>query len=323
MLALEVKKQLLSVSQDILLDEDFHESLAPAIMKYHQLLCEVLRIDPNGEQDRAHIETEKGNAIGTFWAANCVKEIFRTQRFVKGLEQAIKDLLNSGQKPVHILYAGTGPFATLALPIMLTFQPTDVQFTLLEINQNSYEKLKELLETLNLLPYVKYFDLADATNYVLKNHDVDIVLSETMNLALFKEPQVSIMMNLSRQLKGRTIYLPQEIKVTLCKQGNGNNLERLKTLFQFDQSCLKKLLKRTKLNQEVFEKVDLDVDLKQGDRLCYLTEIHIYKELKLGLNDSSLTLLKYVKPSIQLGEHQLSVQYQVSNNPGFVIENRG
>lgn len=320
MLGLEFKKHLRSVSRDILLEGDFHAALAPAITKYHQLLCEMVGVDPNVEQDRAHMETEKGNAIGTFWAANCVKEIFRTQRFVKGLAQAVKDELGKGKKTVHVLYAGTGPFAALALPIMLAFQPTEVQFTLLEINKNSYEKLHSLLQKLDLLSYVKSLELVDATNYTLKNCEVDIVLSETMNLALFKEPQVSIMMNLGQQLKDSALYLPEEIKVTLCKQKGGNSLIPLKPLIQFNQSLVVELLKRANFGKEMFEEINVDVDLALGDRLCYLTEIQIYKGMKLGLNDSSLTLLKFVKPPLPIGPNCLNIQYQIGRNPGFVVE---
>jgi len=320
MLGLEFKKQLLSVSRDILLEGDFHNALAPAITKYHQLLCEMVGVDPDGEQDRAHIATETGNAIGTFWAANCVKEIFRTQRFVKGLAQAIKDVQGKGKKTVHVLYAGTGPFATLALPIMLVSQPTEVQFTLLEINKNSYEKLHNLLQKLDLLPYVKSLELVDATNYTLKNNEVDIVLSETMNLALFREPQVSIMMNLGQQLKDRALYLPQQINVTLCKEASGAGLIPLKPLIQFNQSLIVELLKRAEIGQEMFEKIDVEVDLAPGDKLCYLTEIQIYKEMKLGLNDSSLTMLKLVKPALPVGTNCLNIQYQIGKIPGFVVE---
>jgi hypothetical protein len=280
----------------------------------------MLEIDPDDEKEKAHIETPKGNAIGTWWAATCIKEIFRTQRFAKALAQAIKDIQHNEKRRVHVLYAGTGPFAALALPIMLTFQPTEVQFTLLEINQNSYGKLQDLLQRLELLPYVKELSLADAAIYTLKNDDVDVVLSETMNLALFKEPQVSIMMNLERQLGNRAVYLPNQIKVALCKQGHKVDLEKLTTLMKFDQLAMNELNKKAYAMQELFEKTTLAVDLAQGERLCYHTEIVIYKGFKLGLNDSSLTLLKSVKPNLQAGRHHLSIQYQVSSNPGFVVE---
>lgn len=317
-----LKKNLLAISNDILISADFHDKLAPAILKYHDLLCQIAAIDPEGESDREHIETKNGNAIGSFWAANCVKEIFRTQRFVKGLSQAIKDLHRQGHKTVHILYAGTGPFAALALPIMLNFEPTQVQFTLLEINKNSYDRLRMLLEHLDLMPYVKRLELADASNYQIRDKDIAIILSETMNLALFKEPQVSIMLNFGRQLDEKVIYIPQEINVSVCKQESTSSVTPLKKLIQFDGNYIREKVKNSTPGPWEFEKIGLEIDLNTNDRLSYLTEITIYKEFKLGLNDSSLTLLKSIKPSEKTGKLQLEFQYQVSENPGFVVKKR-
>lgn len=313
-----LKKNLLAASNDILMTADFHEKLAPAISKYHDLLCQVAAIDSAGETDRKHIQTSNGNAIGPFWAANCVKEIFRTQRFVKGLAQAIRDLHGQGQQTVHVLYAGTGPFAALALPIMLNFAPSQVQFTLLEINENSYDRLRALLEQLDLMPYVRRLELADATAYQVKDKDIAIILSETMNLALFKEPQVSIMLNLGSQLNEEVIYIPQEIKVTVCKRESANSLKHLKKLLQFDGHYIRDKAKVSIPGHWEFEKITVDVDLKTNERLAYLTEITIYEEFKLGLNDSSLTLLKSIKTFEKTGKLQLEFQYQASENPGFI-----
>lgn len=313
-----LKKNILSISKDILIEADFHDKLAPSILKYHHLLCQTAAIDPTGVSDREHIQTSKGNAIGSFWASNCVKEIFRTQRFIKALAQAIRDLHHQGQQTVHILYAGTGPFAALALPIMLTFDPSQVQFTLLEINQNSYDKLQALLEQLDLMPYVRRMELADATEYQIKDKDITIILSETMNLALFKEPYVSIMLNLGPQLGKEVIYIPQEVKVTLCKRDSTNSLKQIKKLLQFDGQYIRDKVKTS--DHWEFQITGVEVDLKTNEQLSYLTEITIYKEFKLGLNDSSLTLLKSIKTFEKTGKLQLDFQYQVSENPGFVVK---
>lgn len=314
-----LKENLLAITKDILIDADFHEKLAPAIMKYHELLCHVAAIDPCGENDRTHIETGSGNAIGPFWAANCVKEIFRTQRFIKGLTQAINDLHHQGQEMVHVLYAGTGPFATLALPIMLNFEPSQVQFTLLEINENSYNRLHALLEQLDLMPYVRRLEIADATTYKIKDNNIDIVLSETMDLALFKEPQVGIMLNLGSQLPDNVICIPQQIKVSVGKQAPGNNLQHLETLLRFDRQYISDKVTNSNPGSREFEKVEVEVDLAENDRLYYLTEITIYEQYRLLLNDSSLTLLRSINLPGRAGKLLLEFQYQISENPGFSL----
>lgn len=317
-----LKEDLLAISKDILIDADFHDRLAPAIMKYHELLCRVAAIDPLGESDRTHIATGAGNAIGPFWAANCVKEIFRTQRFVKGLTQAITDLMHQGHEMVHVLYAGTGPFATLALPVMLHFKPSQVQFTLLEINEHSYDRLRALLEQLDLMSYVRRLEQADATTYKVKDTDVAILLSETMDLALFKEPQVGIMLNLGCQLGEHVVCIPQEIKVTACKLGAGNKLTPLQTLMRFDHRYIRENAEKADPAHREFEIVEVETDMAVDDQLCYLTEITIYGDHRLMQNDSSLTLLKMVNPPVNAGKLLLAYQYQISENPGFVLQVR-
>lgn len=313
------KEDVIAISKDILIPIDFHEKLAPAITKYHELLCQWAAIDPMGERDREHIPTDHGNAIGPFWAANCVKEIFRTQRFIKGLQQAITDLHTQGKEMVHVLYAGTGPFATLALPIMMTFAPSQVQFTLLEINSDSLETLEQLLEKLGLMAYVRRIELADAVDYRLKDNDIAILLSETMNLALYREPQVSIMLNLGQQLNEEAIFIPQEIKVSLGRRNSKNEIKSLETLLQFNAGYIRNKTQEVRPKKWEFEKSQLELSLQANERLCYLTDIQIYKDFRLGLNDCSLTLPKVLKPFDLVGNARLEFQYQVSGVPGFFV----
>ena len=65
------------------------------------------------DRNREDIHLANGKALGTSWAARCVDDIIRTKKFVAGVYQAVQKLLNEyPEKTVHILYAGTGPFAT-------------------------------------------------------------------------------------------------------------------------------------------------------------------------------------------------------------------
>lgn len=317
-----LREKLTEATHNILKPGDFHDDLAPAIKEYHDLLTQASEIDPDDAAQRMHIQTDHGNAIGVYWAACCVKEIFRTQRFVKGLAQAIDDLHQKGKKTVHILYAGTGPFAALALPIMLHYKPSQVKFTLIEINENSYQKLLALLKDLDLMTYVSRLELADATKYQIKDTEIDIVLSETMNLALCKEPQVKIMLNLGSQVNEETVFIPQDIKITLCKETQNTSLEKIQTLIQFDSRFIKENA-RLKSVADAFKTHELTLDLTAMQRLCYLTEIIIYKDFKLKLNDSSLTLLKPIKLEQKTGKMKLAFQYQMSGNPGFIATTIG
>ncbi|WP_051666721.1 hypothetical protein [Pedobacter sp. R20-19] len=314
-----LKDKLVNISNDLLLPQDFHDKLVPAITSYTQLLFELGEIKADEISDRTDIRSKFGSAIGTFWAANCVKEVFRTQRFVRGLHLAIKDKLLQGDGPIHVLYAGTGPFAALALPIMVQFSPAEVQFTLLEINENSYHKLLDVITAFDLNSYVKSIEIADATNYVLQDIDVDIVISETLNRALITEPQVFIMLNLASQLGEGVVYLPEEITVNLCaKKRSENKPTKLKTLINFNVDKMKEIIDRSENQEWTFDEIKVNINNIDPVNLYYSTELKIYRDNFLGYEDSSLNLLEKVKLEHQTTD-DLIFKYNAAGKPGFIV----
>jgi len=309
-------EKLLSYSNAILKEGDFHDELAPAVMGYADLLFSITNIDGNLAAHRSHIDTANGNAIGTFWAARCVMEIFRTQRFVKSLAAAIKDIKNTKpQEAVHILYAGTGPFAALALPIMATHLPADVQFTLLEINPESYSMLKVVLEKFNFNAFVSKTELNDATIWKLENQHFDIVLSETMDRALIKEPQVSIMLNIASQLKNETpIFIPEEIVVSVsARRQNETDKKHLINLISFNKHYMFNLIRKSEKGQWDFEEIGLSFNA--DDKLYFETEITVYKDYKLIGNDCSLNFSAPIK--LDQPKDHLTFRYTNVSMPGF------
>jgi len=86
------------------------------------LLCKVTNIDlhPLMFFDEDATITQKGKAVSMTTAAQCAEEYMRTQVFLRGVHQAIQDQL-SQHKSIHILYAGTGPFGLLVLPLLHAF----------------------------------------------------------------------------------------------------------------------------------------------------------------------------------------------------------
>ncbi len=310
------KEKLLSYSLAILKDGDFHDELAPAITNYATLLFSLAEIDQLKDNQRNHIVTDRGSAIGTYWAAQCVKEIFRTQRFVKGLNAAINDIkkANPGKK-VQILYAGTGPFAALALPIMATSLPSDVQFTLLEINHESFTKLLHILTELEFNEFVNHLEIADVSTWQTDQH-FDIVLSETMNRALIKEPQVSIMLNLASQLQANTIFIPQEIKVLVsAKRPNEANKTNIAELICLNRDFMVQLISKNPDRKWDFETHEIRFD--PNDSLYFETEIIVYDQYKLVGNDCSLNFSEPIRLAPNNKSERISFKYTTNSKPGF------
>ena len=70
--------------------------------------------DMNDWQDA---NLSSGVAISPVQAARCLQETVRTQAFLKGVKAAIEEKLNA-HDTLHILYAGTGPYGPLLLPLL-------------------------------------------------------------------------------------------------------------------------------------------------------------------------------------------------------------
>lgn len=169
-------------------------------------------------KDQLETYTAHGKAIDPTNAARCLWEHLRTARFLQGVHAAIHEARRRfpGQR-VEVLYAGTGPYATLALPLMPLFSPEQVRFTLLDIHPHCLDSVTRLVDGLGFGEFVRAFVEADATTY---RHPRDLPLhvtvTETMQLALIKEPQVAITLNLAPQLLPGGLLVPERIEVRAC-----------------------------------------------------------------------------------------------------------
>ncbi len=292
-----------------------------------------------GMESDMHIEnpvkTSTGVAIGTLMAAQCVKDYIRTFKFVQGVNQAIKKARSKfpGQT-IRIIYAGTGPFATLALPSMFEFSGEDVKWTLLEINEETFQTLKHTIQSLGLEDRVERFVRCNAVQFKPDDSTFfHILLSETMQHALVREQQVSITSHLSRFLHPEGFFLPQEVKVEVAlfnpakrfKQLQGQNVE--KDLPSYSN------IKGTALawNRQMADAVSrgdsfpvFPFSFEKGNadytQLILQTTIHIFENHFLYPWESGLTtplILDQWNNSKNKELKSYCIQYQVSENPGF------
>jgi predicted RNA methylase len=179
--------------------------------KLYQIFSEITGIYFENNQDD-HIELGTGRALSPSTAAHCLVEFKRTAIFLRGIKKAIDWKIANVNLPVEILYAGSGPYATLITPLLALFTDDQVKITLLDINEVSLEAVKTLILKLRLEKYIDEYVLADATKYQF-NKAYDIVISETMQACLENEPQVHIMNNLIPQMKSDAIFVPEEINL--------------------------------------------------------------------------------------------------------------
>ena len=133
-----------------------------------------------------------GLALSPRLAAQCLLDAPRTAAFLRGTLAAIFEAMRRfPDEPIEIVYAGTGPFATLVLPLFARLDPRRVRFTLIDVDERSTGSVRSLVDRFGLGAYVKAIVCADGTVY---RHEapVHIVVTETMQRALRREPFVAI-----------------------------------------------------------------------------------------------------------------------------------
>lgn len=316
-------------------DLDYSE-VAAAINQYQDIVLNINSFDIESHELRNDIYFENGKALGTSWAAMCLQDGMRTKMFVKGLIEAVETKISESKKPVHILYAGTGPFATLILPVLASYSTDEVVCSLLEINDASFNNMKCVIEECGFHDHVVDYIQADATQLVLENPDkIDILVSETMQRALESEQQVPIVMNLMSQLNRNTILIPEKIDVIACQMGNKklasvrseeDYIQRLGSVLELSKKGLDELV------YERDEKMNIGFEAKvfkirpekiaEFDELSLMTEIQVFGDTWLRTYDSGLTIPKKLKTLPQNCDEDTAfvMRYLIDDDPKVLVE---
>ena len=281
--------------------------------------------------DNSFVQTKFGRALSPYVAALCIKDIIRTRQTIRGVYKAIGDLIPVNQdRPVKILYAGSGPFATLVTPILPFFSPSQVQFQLLEIHPESVDLLRKITAKLGIHEFFTDIRLADATSFTIsEDFQPDIIISETMNAGLQWEPQVGIMSHLISQLPKPVLMIPEKITVAAClftgirEDGKSETLY-VDTLFDFDAAIARAVVNSPEKIPVLNEGIVLSIPGtdEKYQWLILRTQVKIYRDIEIGFNESGLTV-----PLLQLARDPktgfpplLRYRYKLGKKPEFVYE---
>ncbi|MCK4258004.1 MAG: hypothetical protein KAX49_03450 [Halanaerobiales bacterium] len=332
------KSELRMITEVLLKAEDNFAELKEATDRLYELFINISDFKSDDDQNREDIYVSKGKAIAPKWAAMCIKEMLRTKRFIRGFYLGIRSVLKKfPNRPIHILYAGTGPFATLAIPLTTFFTSDEINFTFLEINQNSIKQLKKIIKAFEVGDYVQQIVQCDAVNYKV-DQPIQMIITETMQNALQKEPHVGITLNLVPQLDPEGILIPQNIKIEAALLDPKRNMDRMMGLNNDSEICYFLLKNIFELNKDVVEKysineeglynfsnVEIDIPkelTEEYKELSLLTTIQIFEEEVLTHWQCSLNLPQKILDFDLIKEsvNRVSFQYQMSEKPGFKFE---
>jgi hypothetical protein len=324
-------KELRKIAEGYLADDlDFVE-LKATTMAFKRYLQRLNTLELSNDVYRKDIHLGSGLAIATEWAVRCIDDLERTKTFIKGTAQAIKVMLKRRPGPVHLLYAGTGPYGTLVLPLMSVFTPEEFQLTLIEINDQSYQSVRHIFQQSIFFPFLRDVLQEDAAEVQLKQPETyDILLSETMQNTLKREPQVPITINLLRQLRPDALLVPERIVVHLSAmafsfQGQIGQIEdtTLGILMESSRSALVDQLNDAGSSVPVFPEVTLNLSpdtLSGNSTLALTTDIHIFGNQHLRFNKSGLTIPDIIVELNDIPPKGLTfkARYHLPPEPGIV-----
>ncbi len=320
--------ELKKITQDLLMPQLHYGKVRDAAIALKQLFSKAIDFDETSSSVREHIWTENGQAVATWTAAFCVDDFMRTRNFILGIKAAIEKKSNENPyEPVVVMYAGTGPFATLLTPLTTIFTARQLQLFCIEMNGLSFQYLQKTILQFNMRDYVIDAVQVDAVNYIIpdtiKPH---IVLSETMKEGLLKEQQVSIVANLMSQCLSETILIPELIKVDACIAGkindDPNDFVFLETLFALDANMARAIKKTPERVAILSEGILFTIPVLPADnynRFFLNTQIKIFGENTLGYNESGITIPHFIKNIIKPATKpiQLLVHYELGSNPEY------
>lgn len=332
--------ELKNIAQAILNPEKEFIDLLPETQALRDLFERLTHFhtDSEGGIGAGQTRLESGLAISPTLAAMCIRELFRTPAFIRGLGDAIRESINP-DRPVRVLYAGCGPYALLALPLMTLFSKGQVVFTLLDIHQDCLDDAMKLIGSFGFSDCVDECLCVDATTYrIPADKKPDVIVSETMSVALHNEPQVSIARNLLSQAPDAKM-VPQQVSVEACMLNLAKEHVFMPADFvgEFplpnrDRLYLGKIFELDADNIRRWEDIDGDrlpagrvkipSPLETRYRPYLLTKIIVYGDTCLLDYDCSLTIPRRLRGNIEAGD-DLQFHYQLGSDPELRFEKAG
>ena len=238
-----------------------------------------------------------GIALSPLDAATCMKDSIRTAAYLRGVRDAIG--LARQRFPdtrIEVVYAGTGPFAPLAIPLMTLFAPREVAFTLIDIHEASVASVRKLVARFG---FESRIVCGDATDYV-HEAPIHVAIIEAMQRNLSREPQVAITRHLARQLAPGGVLVPERIRVDFFADD-----VRLATVMELSL-------------ETADQDPDVTVDVTRGRRAILATHITVFGLHEIRPGESGLTTPEVIGALSPLNAGQrIRFRYAMGRSPGL------
>ncbi|NMP33556.1 aspartyl/asparaginyl beta-hydroxylase domain-containing protein [Thalassotalea sp. M1531] len=290
----------------------------------------LLSLTPENLNSNTHQNTQTtlGVALSPENAFECAKDFIRTIKFMRGLSSAIVNKSKpTNTKPVEVIYAGCGPLAIIAMPIIL-LNKIPIKLTVIDIHKASIDSVQSIIESLDKTQLINDFLCNDIDRFIIKaNAQPDVILLEIMQAGLENEAQVALSKHLLKQAPEATI-IPQKIEVDAIWvdpkiEFSTADIEEKRLKRTHSQNILavdKDLLLNLPTKATYIECKDIYVPQVLADNYTAMlkTEIKIYDDISLKDNESGLTSLRIIPHQFTAGaDNKVSAKYYLCEHPYF------
>lgn len=301
-------------SADILFSGNDYLKIKKGIEWMHDLYASITDIRAGDLINEHNIKTQNGHIVTPAVAAHCLIDLMRSTRFIRGAYKAIKSFKETHpNRPLRILYAGCGPYATILTPLTTQFDTSQIQCTMLEYNPISMKAMETLYRELKIEDFIEEKIIGDATlEDIPLNGTYDIIISETMQVVLQRECQVPLTRNLVRFLNPEGTFIPQNVYVNVHLVGkrkseleNPENLF-LENIYDLDYNNVPAPNKKQKIS----------IPEHPFQYLYYFTRIRVFEEEVIEPYESGLTI-PLIIDSFQDKPKAITFQYVENEEPHF------
>lgn len=270
-------------------------------------------------------ETGTGVALDPWHASLSMEDRPRTAAFIRGSAHAIADrLAKCPGRPIHVIEAGCGPAAALSIPLMTLFSPRQLQVTIIDLHQASIDSARSLIDNLGLSDRLRAAICDDLMTHEF-TEDADVIILETMDAALFREPQVALTRRLARALPD-AILLPESIAVNLQLLNFSEPVFPLtiESLNRRDLGRVFELDRRSAMEVEeengylTASCIRIPDRVEPGDELFLVTSVRVFDNVEFAALDAEITRpIKIHNAERSWLGGALSFRYRIGETPGL------
>jgi len=327
------RHRLRRIAETLLCAETSPRELAQAVFDLHECLSspvrEIVRLEDVAVPGTS---LPDGIAISPVAAAACLKDPVRTVAFLRGVDSALTEALRTFPgETIDVVYAGTGPLAPLVLPLLPRFADAPFRFTFVDVHPESVAAARIVADHFGVASAIEAFVIGDATRYEHpQGRRLHGLVSETMQAALTREPQVAITRQIAPQVVSGGFIVPESVRIDLMSvdaeawmresrdEREVDDLHFVQLLFELRSSVQLLPLDTERCLPPVHVRLPSDPSLPNRIAL-YGTSIVTYGEHVITLGQSGLTLPVVAEELMPLQSgNEWELRYQVGPSPRFL-----